>query len=122
MARIELRHCNITIKDGLAGTAAVNQMAMPPMANDTSLTIDTVALNTDLTQKVPVGARFTIAGETLATQVHVVLTRTNSMDVTTAITFSGKTTSSSASAVKLRSIFDDVRCAMTEVKQEVQPA
>ena len=27
MARIELRHCNITIKDGLAGTAAVNQMA-----------------------------------------------------------------------------------------------
>jgi hypothetical protein len=35
MARIELRDATVTIKDGLAGTAAVNDMSI--MAGDTTL-------------------------------------------------------------------------------------
>jgi hypothetical protein len=73
MARIELRDAIIKIKDGLAGTAAINQMGT--MSGDTDLDIDTVVLNTDVTNKVPVGARFTVAGETAATTVHVVTAR-----------------------------------------------
>jgi len=42
--------------------------------------------------------------------------------MTTATTLPGKTTFSSACAVKLRSMFVDVRCAKTDVKQEVQSA
>jgi hypothetical protein len=45
MARIELRDATVTIKDGLAGTAAVNDMSI--MAGDTTLGVDTVVLNTD---------------------------------------------------------------------------
>jgi hypothetical protein len=90
MARIELRHCDIILKDGLAGTAQINDMT-PPGMGDTTVTIDTVDLNTDNTQQVPVGARFTIAGETLATQVHIVTARTpapnDDTDPTTAIVF-----------------------------------
>jgi hypothetical protein len=41
----------------------------------TALTLDGVVLNTTLTAKVPVGARFTLAGETTAT-VHIVTART----------------------------------------------
>ncbi len=84
MARIELRHCDIILRDGLAGTAAINGMGV--MAGDASLTIDNVALNTDDTDRVPVGARFKVAGETDTDAVHVVLTRTG--NPTTSITFS----------------------------------
>lgn len=88
MARKELRHCTIKVRDGLGGTAAVNQPMTAPMATDTSLTIDTVALNSIISTKVPVGARFTIAGETVATTVHTVTARTpSSAAPTTAITF-----------------------------------
>jgi hypothetical protein len=87
MARIELRDCEVILKDGLAGTAAIND-ASPPVATDTTITIDTVSLNTDVTNKVPVGARFTIAGETAATTVHTVTARVpTSAGPTTAITF-----------------------------------
>lgn len=87
-ARIELRDCTIRIKDGLAGTGAIND-ATPPVATDTTMTIDTVALNSEVTTLVPVGARFTVAGETAATTVHTVTARTPSgMAPTTAITFS----------------------------------
>jgi hypothetical protein len=68
--------------DGGTGTA--------PVQGNTSLTIATVVTNEDLTTVVPVGARFTIAGETIAT-VHVVTARTPStfpaVAATTAITF-----------------------------------
>jgi hypothetical protein len=75
MARIELRNCTVRVKDGLSGTGAVNQPSTAPTVTDTSLTIDTLVLNTADTAKVPVGARFHIAGET--TQVdHVVTART----------------------------------------------
>ncbi len=91
MARIELRHCDIILKDGLAGSAAVNQSMTAPMSGDGTLTIDTIVLNTDNTQQVPVGARFTIAGEDVAT-VHVVTARTpapfDDSVATTDITFS----------------------------------
>jgi hypothetical protein len=40
MARIELRDATVTIKDGLAGTALVNDMSI--MAGDTTLGVDTV--------------------------------------------------------------------------------
>ncbi len=88
MARKELRHCTIEVQDGLAGTGAINQM-MAPVATDTTLTIDTVALNSIVGTLVPVGARFTVAGETDPLTVHTVLTRTpSSMGPTTSITFS----------------------------------
>jgi len=88
MARIELRNCTIRVKDGLAGAAAVNQPVTPPAASDTTLTIDGIALNTADTDLVPVGARFTIAGETAATTVHTVTARTPAdAGPTTEITF-----------------------------------
>lgn len=59
------------------------------MEADTALTIDTVALNTDVTTKVPIGARFKVAGETDTEQVHVVTERTPAdAGPTTEITFS----------------------------------
>jgi hypothetical protein len=75
MARIELRDCDVILQDGLAGTAAVNESVTPPEATDTDFDIDTIVLNTADTDKVPVGARFKVAGET--TQVfHTVTART----------------------------------------------
>jgi len=77
MARIDLRNCDVRVKDGLSGTAAVNQAAPSvPKADDTTLTIDTVSLNTAISDKVPIGSRFTLAGETAAGTVHVVTGRT----------------------------------------------
>jgi len=85
MARIELRDAIIRIKDGLSGTAAIEDMSV--MAGDTTLSIDTIVLNTTDTDLVPVGARFTIAGET-GTPVHTVTARTPaSSSPTTSITF-----------------------------------
>jgi len=88
MARIELRDCIVRFKDGLSGTASVNQTPTPPALGDTTLTIDEVALNTKVTTTVPKGARFTLAGETVST-VHVVTARTpTDAGPTTEITFS----------------------------------
>jgi len=86
MARIELRDCIVRFKDGLSGTAALT--ATPPVATDAEMDIDTVVLNTTDADLVPVGARFTCAGETDATQVHVVTARTpESASPTTNIEF-----------------------------------
>jgi len=79
MARIELRDATITIKDGLSGVATIDGVSTGiPVTTDTSieLTTSSVVLNTTVTDLVPVGARFTIAGETDATQVHTVTART----------------------------------------------
>lgn len=86
MARIELKNCIVRFKDGLGGTAAINEPTTPPTQNDTSMDIDTVVLNTVDTDQVPVGARFTVAGETVQT-VHTVTARTPTSGATTAITF-----------------------------------
>jgi hypothetical protein len=84
-ARIELRDAPIIIQDGLSGTAAIEDMSV--MAGDTTLSIDTIVLNTDETDLVPIGARFTIAAET-GSPVHTVTARTPTDEgPTTSITF-----------------------------------
>jgi hypothetical protein len=75
MARIELKHCTVRMKDGLSGSAAINEPVIAPQEGDTEMDIDTVVLNTTVTDLVPVGARFTVAGET-ETTVHTVTART----------------------------------------------
>lgn len=86
MARIQLRNVTIYIMDGLSGTAALDDAA-GLSGGETSMTIDTVVLNTDDTDLVPVGARFTIANEAVA-NVHTVTARTpTDTSPTTDITF-----------------------------------
>ena len=80
MARIELRYCVIRLKDGLGlGYNGVNPTALSvgaPTQSLTSLTVDNVTIpRARYTTKIPVGARFTLAGETVQT-VHVVTGRT----------------------------------------------
>jgi len=78
MARIQLRDTKIFIEDGLSGTAAVNETGLS--GGETDIDIDTVATNSEVlngtvyesqTQHVPVGARFTVAGET-GSPIHTV--------------------------------------------------
>lgn len=59
MARIELRDATIRIKDGLSGTALINEAA--PGSSDTDVDIDTISLNTTNAYRVPVGAKFTVS-------------------------------------------------------------
>jgi len=79
------------MRDGTAGTAAVNESVTPPPAGATSMDIDTVVLTrfgTPAATAVPVGVRFTIAGET-GTPVHVVSAKVETVtDITDNITFS----------------------------------
>ena len=90
MARIELKNCIVRMKDGLSGTGAINDPT--PIATDLEFDIDTIVLNAGGlgTDVVPIGARFLVAGETNATQVHVVTERTPSdgSATTTNIVFS----------------------------------
>ena len=69
MARIELRDANIRIRDGLSGTATINEAT--PGATDTDVNISTPVLTTTDTDLVPVGARFTI-NPTPTDEVHTV--------------------------------------------------
>jgi len=63
MARIELRHATIRIKDGFSGTGAVNESTTPPADGDTDFDIDTAVVNGKLgTDVIPIGARFTVTG------------------------------------------------------------
>jgi len=94
MARIELRDATIRVKDGLAGTAAVNDMSLT--TGDTTFSITTVVLNTAVTNQVPIGARFTVASET-GSPVHVVTARVGPSP-TTAITFTPATAAGVADA------------------------
>ena len=65
MARIELRHATIRVKDGFSGTAAVNEPTTPPADGDTDFDIDTGVVNGKLgTDVIPIGARFTVVGAT----------------------------------------------------------
>ena len=120
MARIELRDCTVRIKDGLGAhpdiypcVAHGNQAlpATPVAEGDTTCKVTNVSIPTAVgghTEKVPVGARFTIDGETADT-VHVVTARSQgpvsgvnakqsvTIDPNTAsghlhLTFKGKTT------------------------------
>jgi hypothetical protein len=71
MARIEMRDVTIYIEDGLSGTGNLSANASQ---NDTELDVDTLVLNTDDTDLVPIGARLTINGETVET-IHTVTAR-----------------------------------------------
>jgi len=90
MARIELRDATITIKDGLSGTGVLNEAV--PGATDTDVDIDAVAVNRPNTEKVPVGARFTVntAGNTTK---YTVTSRTLSpgVDMVQSLSASGAT-------------------------------
>ncbi|MHB9044411.1 MAG: hypothetical protein ACYC35_00575 [Pirellulales bacterium] len=68
-------------------TTQAGGVGCAPSAGNTTQTIGTVVLNTTDTDLVPIGARFTIAGETAPT-THVVTARTpSSSSPTTNITF-----------------------------------
>lgn len=76
MARIQLRDTTIYIQDGLSGTGAIDSDATPTdLTGETTLDVTSIVLNTTDTDLVPVGARFTIAGET-GSPVHTVTART----------------------------------------------
>jgi hypothetical protein len=86
MARIELRDATIRIKDGLSGTGLINEPTTAPAETDTQFDIDTVVLNSTVTDQVPVGARFTVTGETVSVP-HTVTARTPTSGTTTNIAF-----------------------------------
>jgi hypothetical protein len=108
MARIELKYCTVRMMDGLNGTGLVNQPITPPAPGDTTLALDGVALNSLTPARVPVGATFTVAGETNPPvvppdsldntyfQVHTVTGRTQGanagVDAKQNVTVSGCTT------------------------------
>lgn len=83
MARIQLRDTTLYIQDGLSGTGAVNDVA-GVVITDTTVTVDTLVLNSTITDQVPVGARFTLAGDA---QVYTVTARTPTTGTTTDLTF-----------------------------------
>jgi hypothetical protein len=64
------------MQDGLSGTGAIDNDASPAdLTGETNLEVGTIVLNTDDIDLVPVGARFTIAGET-GSPIHTVTART----------------------------------------------
>ena len=85
MARIELRDCTISLLDGLAGYAPIGATGA---SGATSLTLGLPVLNARATDRVPVGARFTIVGDPVA-QKYVVTARSpaGATGPTTSITF-----------------------------------
>lgn len=85
MAKIELRDATIYFRDGLAGTAAVNDVA-GLLDGAVDVDLDTIVLNTAVTDTVPIGARFTVAGEATAV-IHTVTAITGAAP-TTNIVFS----------------------------------
>ena len=84
MARIQLRDTTLYLQDGLSGTATVNDVA-GIVDTDTDIDIDAVDLNADVTDQVPIGARFTVAGGDGT--VYTVTGRTPSTGTTTNITW-----------------------------------
>jgi len=85
MALIDLRDATIYLKDGLTGTAEINDAAIAQ--NDTTLVIDTVVLvGPATTTLVPVGARYTVPNT--SAQVFTVTARLPAgAGPTTTITF-----------------------------------
>jgi hypothetical protein len=89
MAVKELRHCTVSIRDGLSGTAKVNGNYDGTMTPVSTININMVALNTTVTTQVPVGARFNIAGvmDGSNLKIFTVTARTPGTGTTTSITF-----------------------------------
>lgn len=86
MARIELRDTTITVKDGLSGAAVINEAT--PGAGDTDVDIGKVVLNSAVTWKVPIGARFKVSTAGNTTK-YTVTARTGSAGVDEVQTLSG---------------------------------
>jgi len=84
MARIELKHCAVRMKDGFGGSAAVDDTLSQ---DDTVMVIDTIAGIPGSVTIVPVGGRFTVVGDSDTT---FVITAVNSNEQQT-ITLSGAT-------------------------------
>src|SRR3989304_61639 len=79
MARIQLRDTTVYLQDGLSGTADINDASPADLTGEVTLDVNgaTVVLNTDVTDLIPIGARFTAAGET-GLPIHTVTARTPS--------------------------------------------
>jgi hypothetical protein len=76
VAKIRLKNTKFFMEDGTTGTALVNEPITPAAMGATDFDIEAVDLPRALvTTKVPVGARFTVAGETGA-PIHTVTART----------------------------------------------
>lgn len=85
MARIELRHATIRLKDGFGGTAAINDT---PADGDTTLDIDTTSVNGPLgTDVIPVGARFTFTADSDRTYTVTARTPADGLATTTNVVF-----------------------------------
>src|SRR5208337_826478 len=90
MARIELRYCTITLSDGLGlpsapgGVGATAEVATTAaVSGETTLDVkDTFIPRAKNAQKIPVGARFTLASEA-NNPVHIVQSRVQSVGVGT---------------------------------------
>jgi len=95
MARIELRHCDIIIRDGSRGTAEVDDASI--MDGNTTLEIDSVAIVGNRTV-VPVGSHFRVTGvaqKYLVTAQNSNKVWTLTIDATSGnytLTFNGQTT------------------------------
>jgi len=85
MARIELRDALIYIQDGLSGNATIDEAT--PGANDTDVDISSPVLNTDDTDLVPVGARFTVSTANNTTEYTVTARTPADTGPTTNFTF-----------------------------------
>jgi len=97
MARIELRDCTVRIKDGLGANpdvypcVAIGNKTLTPgktavQEGDTGCKVSGVSIPPAAggnTEKIPIGARFTLDGETAAT-IHVVTARTQGTSGTNA--------------------------------------
>ena len=74
MARIQLRDTTVYLQDGLSGASVINDAGVGA-SGDTDFDTNAIVLNTDDTDLIPIGARFTIAAETDSI-VHTVTGRT----------------------------------------------
>jgi hypothetical protein len=92
MARIQLRDTTLYLQDGLSGTALVDD-AGGVSVSDTTVSIDTVSLNTTVDDQVPIGARFQFA---TADTTYTVTARTPTSGTTTDITFTPAATATEA--------------------------
>lgn len=84
MARIELRHATVRLKSGFSGAGLVNDTLM---TGNTDMDVDNLVVNGVLgTDRIPVGARFTVVG---SSSTHTVTARTpsNGAATTTNIVF-----------------------------------
>ncbi len=116
MARIELRDATIRIKDGLSGSAVINDT---PANSDANVDITTVNLNTTVANLVPVGARFTV-NTVNNTTVYTVTARTPAnAGPTTNVTFTpvwGAETPANADVLTFESCRIDIKIGEGNLK------